>query len=61
VSNGTMTEIKSGIQAGTEVLEEMIFGEMPEENTSQQKSNPFMPGPRNNNRNQKNGQAAAKK
>ena len=61
VSNGTMTEIKSGIQAGTEVLEEMIFGEMPEESTSQQKSNPFMPGPRNNNRNQKNGQAAAKK
>ena len=61
VSNGTMTEIKSGIQAGTEVLEEMIFGEVPEESTSQQKSNPFMPGPRNNNRNQKNGQAAAKK
>ena len=61
VSNGTMTEIKSGIQAGTEVLEEMVFGEMPEESTSQQKSNPFMPGPRNNNRNQKNGQAAAKK
>ena len=61
VSNGTMTEIKSGIQAGTEVLEEMIFGEMPEEATSQQKSNPFMPGPRNNNKNQKNGQAAAKK
>ncbi|MCR5779456.1 MAG: efflux RND transporter periplasmic adaptor subunit [Bacteroidaceae bacterium] len=61
VSNGTMTEIKSGIQAGTEVLEEMVFGEMPEESSSQQKSNPFMPGPRNNNKNQKNGQAAAKK
>lgn len=61
VSNGTMTEIKSGIQAGTEVLEEMVFGEMPEESTGQQKSNPFMPGPRNNNRNQKNSQAAAKK
>ncbi|MBP5770907.1 MAG: efflux RND transporter periplasmic adaptor subunit [Bacteroidaceae bacterium] len=60
VTNGTITEITSGIKAGTEVLEDMIFGEMPEQSTSQNK-NPFMPGPRNNNRNQKNGQGAAKK
>jgi len=60
VSNGTTTEIVKGIQAGTEVLEDMVFGEMPDEASSQQKSNPFMPGPRNN-KNQKNGQSAAKK
>ena len=53
VTNGTMTEIVSGVNAGTEVLEEMSFGETPQmDASSQQKSNPFMPGPRNNNRNQ---------
>ncbi len=60
VSNGTMTEITGGIKAGTEVLADMIFGETPDEATgSQQKSNPFMPGPRNN-RNQKNNTSAKK-
>ncbi|MCR4993917.1 MAG: efflux RND transporter periplasmic adaptor subunit [Bacteroidales bacterium] len=58
VSNGTMTEIISGISAGTEVVSDMIF-EASEIATddSQQKSNPFMPGRRNNNnnRNQKTG------
>ena len=50
VSNGTLTEIVSGAKAGTEVLEEMIF-DMSEAagEQQQQKSNPFMPGPRNNN------------
>lgn len=51
VSNGTMTEIVSGIKAGTEVLADMIFGETPEAEGTQQKSNPFMPGPRNKNNN----------
>lgn len=61
VSNGTMTEIVSGITAGTEVLEDMIFGEVPEDPTASQNKNPFMPGPRNNNRNQKTGQGATRK
>ena len=60
VSNGTMTEITSGIKAGTEVVEDMEFGEIATETGTQQKSNPFMPGPRNNNKNQKSGQAAKK-
>ena len=50
VTNGTLTEITSGIQAGTEVLADMIFGENAEEETSSQNKNPFMPGPRNNNK-----------
>lgn len=48
VTNGTLTEITSGIKAGTEVLADMIFGETAEEETSNQNSNPFMPGPKNN-------------
>ena len=63
VSNGTMTEIVSGVNAGTEVLADMIFSQAEESGDGQQKSNPFMPGPRNrnNNNNQKNGNNAAKK
>ncbi len=53
VSNGTTTEITSGITEGTEVLTDMIFGESAADETSAQKSNPFMPGPRNNNNNKK--------
>jgi len=52
VTNGTMTEVVSGIQAGTEVLADMVFGEQAEGDASSQNKNPFMPGPRNN-RNQK--------
>lgn len=52
VSNGTLTEITSGVQAGTEVLADMIFGEAEAEPSSQNK-NPFMPGPRNNNKDKK--------
>ena len=59
VSNGTLTEISSGIKAGTQVVEEMVF-EMPETADAQQKSNPFMPGPRNRNNNQKSGAATKK-
>ena len=48
-SNGVMTEITSGIAAGTEVLAdfEISGGAAPE--MSQQGGNPFMPRPRNNN------------
>ena len=53
VTNGTMTEITSGITAGTEVIEDMEFGAQADETDAQQNKNPFMPGPRNNNRNQK--------
>ena len=52
VSNGTLTEIVSGVSEGTEVLEEMVFEEMPSMDASQQKSNPFMPGRPGGNRNQ---------
>ena len=59
-SNGVMTEIVSGIAAGTEILTDFnISGGdmgMPE----QQASNPFMPRPggnRNNNSNNKSGQS----
>ena len=52
VTNGTMTEVVSGIQAGTEVLEDMVFGDAPEENASQN-NNPFMPKPKNNKNNKK--------
>ena len=47
-SNGVMTEILSGISAGTEVLSdfEVSGGAAPEMN--QQGGNPFMPRPRNN-------------
>ena len=53
VTNGTTTEIISGIKAGTEVLEDMVFGEQAEDASSSQNKNPFMPGPRNNNKNKK--------
>ena len=53
-SNGVMTEIVSGIAAGTEVLTDFnISGGAPEQ--EQQAGNHFMPRPRNNNNN-KNGQ-----
>lgn len=50
-SNGVMTEILKGIDEGTEVLTDLNVtgGDQPQE---QQASNPFMPHPRNNNKNQ---------
>lgn len=51
VTNGTITEIVSGIKAGTEVLADMEFGESSNEESTSQNKNPFMPGPRNNNKN----------
>ncbi len=53
-TNGTLTEIVSGVAAGTEVLTdfEIIGGK--EESTEEQASNPFMPRPRNNNKNGNN-------
>ncbi|MBQ7444183.1 MAG: efflux RND transporter periplasmic adaptor subunit [Bacteroidaceae bacterium] len=51
VSNGTLTEITGGIADGTEVLSDMLFGEQADESAGSQNKNPFMPGPRNNNKN----------
>ncbi|MBQ9665099.1 MAG: efflux RND transporter periplasmic adaptor subunit [Bacteroidaceae bacterium] len=53
-TNGTLTEIVSGVAAGTEVLTdfEIIGGK--EESAEEQASNPFMPRPRNNNKNGNN-------
>ena len=53
-SNGMLTEIVSGISAGTEVLVDFKLsgGEM--EEAGQQAQNPFMPRPRGN-RNQQGG------
>ena len=58
-TNGMLTEITSGISAGTEVLVDFKIsgGEM--EATGQQAQNPFMPRPRNN-RNQQGGQQQKK-
>ncbi len=62
VSNGTLTEIVRGIAAGTEVITDMIFDESEiSTEDSEQKSNPFMPGRRNNNKNQKTGTANSTK
>jgi len=49
MTNGLLTEIISGVDAGTEVLTgfEIIGGEQPQ---GAQASNPFMPRPRGNNR-----------
>ena len=51
VTNGMLTEIKSGLQTGTMVVtdQRVNMPDMPE----QQTQNPFMPGPRNRNNNNK--------
>lgn len=46
-----MTEITSGINAGTEVLVDFTISGS-EEQGEQQATNPFMPRPRNNKNNQ---------
>ena len=52
-TNGITTEIISGIGEGTEVLTDFeIIGGAPEMPAGQQAQNPFMPRPRNNNRQQ---------
>ena len=51
MTNGTLTQILSGVSAGTKVLTDVQNG-MPEEN-EESASNPFMPHPRNNRNNSK--------
>ena len=56
-SNGVLTEILSGVSAGTEVLTDFnISGGAPEGPQAEQATNPFMPRPRGNNRNNNNQQ-----
>jgi len=51
-TNGVLTEITSGIKAGTEVLVDFTISGGEEAMDQQQTQNPFMPRPRNNNRQQ---------
>ena len=53
-TNGMLTEIVSGVTAGTEVLTDFDIIGGKEEEPNEQASNPFMPRPRNNNRNGNN-------
>ena len=49
-TNGILTEITGGIAAGTEVLVDFSFAGAGDEPQDEQASNPFMPRPRNNNK-----------
>ena len=51
-TNGVLTEITSGISAGTEVLVDFTISGGEEMPQGQQAQNPFMPRPRGNNRQQ---------
>lgn len=53
-TNGLLTEITSGIDPGTDVLVDFTISS-DEQAVDQQTQNPFMPRPRNNNRNQQGG------
>ena len=54
-SNGVLTEITSGVTAGTEVLVDFTISGVEEMPQGQQAQNPFMPRPRGNNRQQQGG------
>ena len=54
-TNGVLTEITSGISAGTEVLIDFNISGGDEMPQGQQAQNPFMPRPRGNNRQQQGG------
>jgi HlyD family secretion protein len=54
MTNGTLTEITSGLKEGDEVITEFQIVGGEDEAGPQQQNNPFMPGPRNRN-NQKSG------
>ncbi|SFC22595.1 HlyD family secretion protein [Xylanibacter ruminicola] len=54
-SNGIMTEITSGMKVGTEILTDFNISGGAGEAEQQQAGNPFMPRPRNNNKQSGNG------
>ena len=60
ITNGMLTEIISGISEGTEVLVDFNISGGETEQAGQQAQNPFMPRPRNNNRQQQQGQQPKK-
>lgn len=58
ISNGNLTEISGNIKAGTEVITQISLTEAKtESDDNSQNNNPFMPGPRNNNK--KKGQSGS--
>jgi len=66
LSDGVHTEIRSGIEEGTRVVQDLIIGNQAQEASDDSGENsPFMPGPRNNKKNNGNkgggGNAGAKK
>ena len=52
-TNGTLTEIVSGLKEGDEVITEFSISGSVEEAETKQETNPFMPGPRNRNNQKK--------
>ena len=54
-SNGIMTEITGGMKVGTEILTDFIVSGGAADAEQQQQANPFMPRPRNNNKQSGNG------
>lgn len=51
ISNGNLTEISGNIKAGTEVITQISLSSTQTESESEsQNNNPFMPGPKNNNK-----------
>lgn len=60
ITNGTLTEIISGLKAGQAILTEVSAEEQTDEDSQdQQNSSPFMPGPKNNKRNSTSGNSAS--
>ena len=55
ISDGTHTQILSGIQEGKEVITGVSATTDEESTVSSQESSPFAPGPRRNNKNNRNG------
>ncbi len=45
ISNGTYTEITSGLEEGMEIISEASFSAMPDKLSSDKERSPFMPGP----------------
>ncbi len=60
-TNGTLTEIVSGIKEGTEVLTDFNIQQTQDDEEEEQTSNPFMPGPKNDKKKSGNGGGAPKK
>ncbi len=53
VTNGTVTQILKGVDAGTQLITDIETTQSEEGPAAQQNSNPFMPKPRNNTQKQK--------